>query len=231
MHKIIILSLLVFLISSSPNWCQNINIIPQLKKVEKGEIELVKEELNKLKKKNAGDPNVIFLEAVVTENGEKSNKLYEAVYNNFPNSKFADAALFRSYSYHYALGLYKKADELKNRLSTDYPKSAYLKNMSTDLPSEDDMIMVNKNPYKIRKAGEKKFTVQAGAFSNFQNAQKLKSEFNADGLESKITLKRVNNIRLNIVTVGRFVSKSDANDFVKVLKQNYSLKGRVIPLD
>jgi len=210
---------------------QNTNVISQLKKVEKGEIEKVKEELQRLKKNNEGDPNVIFLEAVVTENGEKSNSLYEAVYNNFPNSKFADAALFRSYSYYYALGLYKKADGLKNRLKTDYPKSAYLKNIEQSLPSVDDMILVNKSPYKIRKPGKEKFTVQAGAFGNFKNAEKLKSEFISDGLQSKISMKRVNNIQLNIVTVGRFNSKADANDFIKLLKQNYSLTGRVIPLD
>ncbi|MCB9257925.1 MAG: hypothetical protein H6612_01125 [Ignavibacteriales bacterium] len=95
-------------------FAQSVNIIPQLKMIESGGLDQAISDLNKLKQTKPGDPNVIFLEAVVTEDGEKSYKLYEMIYNNFPNSQFADAALFRSFSYFYALGLYKKAEELKN---------------------------------------------------------------------------------------------------------------------
>jgi len=110
---------LFYLIVTNLLLAQNVNIIPQLKKVESGDIAEVKKDLDELKLVNPSDPNVFFLEAVITEDGEKAKDLYETVYTNFPNSQFADAALFRNFSFYYALGLYKKAEELKNQLRTE----------------------------------------------------------------------------------------------------------------
>ncbi|MCB0729913.1 MAG: hypothetical protein KDC88_02670, partial [Ignavibacteriae bacterium] len=56
-------------------FAQNVNVIPQLKMIESGKLDQAISDLNKLKQANPSDPNVIFLEAVVTEDGEKSYKL------------------------------------------------------------------------------------------------------------------------------------------------------------
>lgn len=216
---------------SSLAFAQRVNIIPQLKKIEAGNVDEVKRDLIELKQKNATDPNVIFLEAVITEDGEQSQNFYELIYNNFPNSQFADAALFRGFSYYYALGLYKRAEELKDRLRKEYPNSPYLKSTDRNFPDVDEMIIVDSTPYKLIDKNEKQFTVQAGAFSNFNNAEELKKKFLADGLKSKIVPKKVNNLQLHIVTVGSFETKSDAGTFLNVLQKDYSLNGRVITKD
>ena len=216
---------------SSFSLAQRINIVPQLKKIEAGDLDEVKRDLIELKQNNAADPNVIFLEAVLTEDGEQSQNFYELIYNNFPNSQFADAALFRGFSYYYALGLYKRAEELKERLKKEYPKSPYLKSTDRNFPDVDEMIIVDSTPYKLVDKDENQFTVQAGAFSNFNNAEELKKKFLADGLKSKIIPKKVNNLQLHIVTVGSFKTKSDANTFLNVLQKDYSLQGRVIARD
>lgn len=210
---------------------QNINIIPQLKKIEAGKIEDVKNDLLNLKQKYPGSPNIIFLEAVITEDGEKSQKFYELVYKDFPDSRFADAALFRSFSYYYALGLYKKAEELKRQLQKEYPKSSYLKNTDRNFPETDEMIIIDSTPYKIKNQSGERFTVQVGAFSNYKNAEELKSKFIRNGYSSKISPKNVNNIRLHIVTVGNFTSRSKATYFLNDLQNKYSIKGRIKHLE
>lgn len=223
-----ILSILIFL--TSLLHAQYVNIVPQLQDIEAGYIEKVQKDLIQLKENKPGDPNVIFLEAVVTEDGEKSRELYELVYNNFPNSSFADAALFRNFSFYYALGLYKKAEELKERLRKEYPESPYLKNTDRTFPKVDEMIIVDSSPYQIKNPAEKRFTIQAGAFSDSQNAQNLKDKFISDGFISNITLKNVNNIQLHIVTVGSFIERIQAENFIDDLQTKYSITGRVIEL-
>ncbi len=209
---------------------QTPNIVPQLKKIEAAKLVEVNEELIELKNKCPGDPNVIFLEAVLTEDGEKAEKLYEAVYNNFPKSQYADAALFRSFSYFYALGLYKKAEELKNRIIKDYPRSPYLKNTERNFPHIDDMLIVSSEPYK-EKPKTKRYTIQAGAFGNFQNAENLKRQFIKDGFYSSIIPKVVNTTELKIVIVGDFSNKTDAEKTLPTLENKYSIKGRIIPFE
>lgn len=212
-------------------FAQKLDIIPQLKLIEAGGIEQVRQELVDLKRTHSNHPDLIFLEAVITEDGEKSRELYQLVYNNFPESRFADAALFRSFSYYYALGLYKRAEKLKVRLEKEYPKSPYLKNTEREFPEVDEMIIVDASPYKIRRDNEQLFSVQAGAFSVFKNADDLKNRFLNNGLVSKITPKKVNDIQLHIVTVGEYKNRLDAEKFLIELENNYSLKGRVIELN
>jgi len=226
-------TIIVFLALFIPQYIcgQYVNIIPHLKDIESGNIEEVKQELANLKENNAADPNVIFLEAVITEDGEKSKELYEIIYNDFPQSPFADAALFRSFSYHYALGLYKKAENLKERLRKEHPNSPYLKNTDREFPKVDEMIVVNDAPYKVKVPSKKRFTVQAGAFSDYKNAQSLMNKFITDGYESRISPKIVNNIQLHIVTVGKFKDRSNAENFVDDIRTKYSVAGRVTELD
>lgn len=212
-------------------YSQSVNIIPQLKKIEAGQIDEVKEELSRLKLTKSGSPNVIFLEAVITEEGESAHKLYELVYTNFPNSQFADASLFRDYSYFFALGLYKKADDLRNKLQSGYPNSPYLKSTADNLPTNDEMLIIDSNPYKIKSSNEVRYTIQAGAFGQFDNAFNLKRKFDEDNLEAKISPKRVNNVQLHIVTVGSFTVRTNAESFLERINKKYSLVGRIITID
>ncbi len=224
------MKILVFILASLISqtlFAQKVNIIPLLKKIENGKIEEVQTDFRILKIKNSHHPDVIFLEAVLTEDGEKAQKLYELVYTSFPNSKFADAALFRNFSYYYALGLYKKATELKNMLAKEYPNSPYLKNTERNYPEVDEMILVDKDPYKIKNKSDIKFTIQAGAFGNAQNAEDLKRNFIAKGLKSRITSKTVGNLQLKIVDVGEFTTREKAEKFLTTLQKDFGIKGHI----
>ena len=151
-----ILIKIFFVLISVQTFAQSVDIVPQRKMIEQGKIEEAKQNLDFFKRTNPNAPNVLFLQAVLTENGEDSQKLYELIYSTFPNSNFADAALFRSFSYYYAVGLYKKASELRQMLEKEYPKSAYLKSTTKNFPQIDEMILVEKNLAEKTQAQRRK---------------------------------------------------------------------------
>jgi len=222
---------IIFLICSVQLFAQNVDVVPQLKMVEQGKIEEAKQNLEFYQRTNKDDPNVLFLQAVLTDNGEDAEKIYELIYSTFPDSKFADAALFRSFSYYYAIGLYRKAEQLKRQLAEDYPNSPYLKSTDRNFPQSDEMVLVDNSPVKIKSPNDPKFTIQAGAFSNLQNAVSLRNKFVNAGLTSRISDNIVNNLELYIVTVGKFMKREDATDLLKRLKGEFSVDGRIKPID
>ena len=57
--------------------------------------------------------------------------------DKFPKSTYADAALYRIYSYYFALGLYNTADKNLNKLKKDYPESPYIKMAAANIVQND----------------------------------------------------------------------------------------------
>lgn len=233
LKRIIILFLFPLLLSA-----QDVNIIPSLKKIEDGEIAEARKDLNSLKQRSPGDPSVLFLDAVLTEDGGSAATKYNNIYSNHPNSLFADASLYREFSYYFSLGAYNKAEELKTKLQSDYPSSPYVKMADRSIPDEeieyDEMPVAEpKAISESTKPQEEKynFTIQAGAFLNNENAQKLKSVFESNGWYSSIFSKEVGGSILNVVTVGKFKSESEAQKLLQIIKDKFNLNGRIIPLN
>ncbi len=108
MNRIYIILFIVFL--SLHVYAQEVDIVPALQQIENGNIKSAETFLRDLKVKNANDPSVIFLDAVLTKDGEEALKKYSTVLEKYPNSKYADAVLYRIFSYYYSLGYYKKAE-------------------------------------------------------------------------------------------------------------------------
>ncbi len=223
-------TILFFILSFNFLFAQKINIVPTLKKIEKGKIQEAKNDLIKFKRDNSNNPDVIFLDAVLTEEGAKAQKLYNLISTTFPASKFADAALFRSFSYYYALGLYKKASDVKTLLTSKYPNSPYLNNTNRVFPLTDEVVLVSSSPYKPKRYKNAKFTIQAGAFGNFQNAEKLKDKLLQSGYHANIKPKIVNGKTLHIVTVGSFTDRGEANTFLNIFKNKYNFSGRIVTI-
>jgi len=219
-------------------YAQEIDIVPELKKIESGEIEEAREVLNELKKTSPNDPSVIFLDAVITEEGESALKKYESVYYNFPGSKYADAALYRIFSYYYALGYYKKAANFKQTLIKEYPDSPYIKAVNRKIPDNEFASAKPESgktsPVKTEIPKEKTptekvyhYTVQAGAFLNLENAKKLRERLMDSGYPVELSIKDVGGTALNVVTAGKFADKKSAEDFLIYLDNHYRLKGRI----
>jgi tetratricopeptide (TPR) repeat protein len=231
--NLVYLALLFFALSINI-YAQDVNIVPYLQQIENGEADEVRNELIGLKEKYPDDPSVMFLEGVLTENGQKAVVIYQKVVDEYPDSKYADAALYRIYSYYYALGLYEAATEKLNKLIADYPNSPYIKiAKQNQLPvnpeiTQEDETEVTQQKNEDVKETDYKFTIQAGAFSNIENAESLQLKFEKSGIFSEIKDKLVAGTTFHVVYVGKFVNENDAESFLKTINDNFQLSGRVI---
>jgi hypothetical protein len=209
---------------------QGIDINDYLKKIESGKIEEVKEKLPKLKTKYPDDPSVLFLDGILTENGKTSVSLFSIVVNNYPESRYADAAVFRIYSYYYARDMFPEATSWLDRLKKDYPSSPYIKIAEKNIPIVDKKKINQSNKNSNQKI-EYKFTIQAGAFSNKDNANALKKQFIDAGYSSEIKEKTVAGTLFQVVYIGKFTTEEEAKNFLQQINSEYNLDGRVISIN
>ncbi len=234
---LVLLSLLIFPFAET--FSQDVDIIPYLKQIESGNSADVKAELPELKRKNPESPSIMFLEGVLTENGQQAIVIYQNIVDKYPDSRYADAALYRIYSYYYALGLYETAKEKLLQLQTKYPSSPYLKIASqTRIPEEKEQqqeqeqqqSQLEEKQHETVSEQQYKFTIQAGAFSNSENAKSLQSDFENAGIFSQVKQKSVAGTVFNVVYVGKFVNENDADNFLKVINEKFKLNARVVPV-
>ncbi len=156
---------------------QDIDIIPYLKQIEAGETKAVKEKLPELKVKFPGSPAIMFLDGVLTEDGQQAVAIYQRIIEKYPNSKYADAATYRVFSYFYALGLYEAAEKMRNKLDDEYPESPYRRLAEANQIPKFDSPPVQPPVESTKPSTNYRFIIQAGAFSNTVNAINLKNDF------------------------------------------------------
>ncbi len=95
--------------------------------IHSGKIGQVRTEIASLLQQQPNDPGARYLDAYVTENGDQAVKKYQTYVDNFPQSVWADDALYKVYQYYYAVGLYKTAEAKFAQLNEQYPNSIYAK--------------------------------------------------------------------------------------------------------
>jgi tetratricopeptide (TPR) repeat protein len=211
---------------------QEVDIVPYLKAIENGNVGQAKDALINLKEKNPADPSVMFLDAVLKENGQEAVVIYQNIVDNYPKSKYADAALYRIFSYYYALGLYDTAREKLKQLKESYPESPYINIADQNLSSLENIqeeVKSNKEEENVSVPEEEyKFTIQAGAFTNLQNANNLAAEFENAGIYSQVGEKTVGGTTFHVVYAGKFVKYEDAENFLQVLNSRFKLNGNIV---
>ena len=235
--KLNLFSPLIFLLlfsSSGKLYSQDVDIIPYLKAIENGNIGQAKEALVDLKAKNPDDPSVKFLDGVLKENGQEAVVIYQDIVDNHPKSKYADAALYRIFSYYYALGLYETAQEKLKQLKSSYPSSPYIQVADQNL-SALEKTEVKEPESKVDETKSKveenyKFTIQAGAFTNLDNAKKLMGEFEAASIFSRLGEKVVGGTTFHVVYAGKFEKYEDAESFLQVINTRYKINGSIVSI-
>ncbi len=221
---------------------QNIDaeIRSHLLKIEKGQSEEVKKALPDLLAKYPQNPAVMYLQGKLTTNGVDAAKNYQSIVDNFPRSEWADDALYALYQYYYALGLYKSADIKLQQLRKEYPTSPFVTGKQLrEVPSQEDEIV--KLPTKeiapvettkqivpeIQPATEP-YTLQVGAYSTLQNAEKQKNFFENIGVNVEVTNKVRGGRSLYLVWAGSFTTADEAKAFGKQVKQKYKIDSIVV---
>jgi hypothetical protein len=228
------LLILILILFASKVFPQEADIIPALQEIEKGNIKNAGNLLEDLKLKNPDDPSVIFLDAVLTKDGEEAVKKYNILLEKFTNCKYMDAALFRVFSYYYALGYYKKAEIYLDRLKKDFPESPYIAAADRKIPDIEDAPV--KPEIKIQPAEQPEksdvksynFTIQAGAFLVVENAKSLVDKLSRENLYTEISTREIGGSLLNIVNVGRFETETEARPVLNHLEKDFNLKGRIV---
>jgi len=217
-------ALLIFFTEKS--FSQEYNIVPLLKKVEEGKSSEVKEELQPLIKRNPGDPSLLFLSALLTEDGAKANEKYLKIVKTFPKSKYADAALFRIYSYYTAIGDENEAALYHKKLRTDYPNSNYLSSFEKisveNSEANESKEVTNAKPDNFQ------FTIQVGAFSSLKNAEVLKGELEDSGYKIELVEKNVAGTIFNVLYLGKFEDKKLAEKILEKVNVDFKLNGRIV---
>lgn len=224
------LFLLSFIFISSINvFSQEVNIVPYLKQIDNGQKVKALSHLAELKDDYPDDPSVMFLEGVLTENGQDAVAIYTEIINEYPNSKYADAAVFRIYSYYYALGLYGTANSFLNRLKKDYPKSPYIKIAEQRTKTTTMPLSAKKKPLPPKSKNKiiYNYTIQAGAFTISANAGHLKTRFENAGFYSTIKDKNVAGTIFHVVYVGKFETEESAKKALNIIDKQFNLQTRV----
>lgn len=88
-----------------------------------GQEEKVAEALPQLYRQHPDDGSVLFLEGLITADGEQALEMYQKVSQLYPTSPYADDALMKIGEYLYARGLYIQAAQYLRRIPIHYPRS------------------------------------------------------------------------------------------------------------
>jgi cell division septation protein DedD len=131
--------------------------------------------------------------------------------------------------------LYNTADKNLERLKKDYPESPYIKMASANVVKKDDEESNQENiETTVTKNDEDKvylYSVQAGAFTNAANANTLKKEIESVGMVSFIKEKNVAGTVFNVVYVGKFETRKEAEEFLPIADARFRIAGRVVEIN
>ncbi len=212
-----ILLLVLFFITEA--YSQIIDVDAILKEIEKGNTSQAESMLADYKIKNPLAFEVLFLEALLTQNADDAIKKYLQLYEKYPNNKYSDLILYRIYSYYYAIGLYKNAEKYFKELKEKCPHSSYISKNSINNAKPDE------------RFNSHRFTIQAGAFLNPDNAKKLNEILKKEGYDSEIINKEIGGSVLSIVNCGKFLTKDEADRVLFELENKFNIKGRIVELE
>ena len=90
--------------------------------IHEGQADGVREHLPELISKYPNNPDVLYLKALLTQDGLSAVDQYQSILERFPESRFAPDAAMKIGEYFYARGLYTQAAALLRTLPMKYPR-------------------------------------------------------------------------------------------------------------
>jgi tetratricopeptide (TPR) repeat protein len=201
--------------------------------IHSGKIAEVRAEVQSLLKQLPNDPGVRYLDAYVTESGDHAVKKYQTFVDNYPNSEWADDALYKVYQYYYAVGLYKTAEAKLNQLNEKYPNSIFAKRVEQSLPKteaasipkpETTPVVESKNDVVTTPVVAGDFVVQVGVYSQETKAQEQSQELSTVvGKQAVVFAKQSGGRTVYAVGFGGFSDDQSAKAFGAELQSKYKL--------
>lgn len=229
MKTLILLLSLAVLPAAAQNVDQTVNTL--LAQIDAGEVYKVRQEMPSLLSRYPNHPGLLYIQGRITTNGAEAVKIYQSIVDNFPKNEWADDALYMVYQFWYSIGLYRTADLKLQQLKRDYPSSPFVQTTaardtvtSAPPPAREDsgtVLVTPGPPVQTDTAPSGQFALQFGAFSTQSNAERQKTQLEAEGLDVDVVSKVKDGRSLFIVLVGSFptydAAKSRSGDLQKRL--------------
>ena len=237
-------------------YSQNVNLYLSL--IENGDFRGVKENLPELESKYPKNPGVMYLKALLTEDGVSAIKQYKNILKNYPESQYAPSSAMKIGEYFYSRGLYTQSANLLKNIPVNYPRFRDMQRL-TDLmmnsfnaigesdsakyygliiksmfPSINSGIESNGNKlsqvfdFKKKSKNLGPYVVQVGAFSSKENANRLKLQVSQLGHDVSINNVDSNGKRFFAVRINRYKTKSKAEEVGKDIKSKLGVNYRVL---
>ena len=241
---------ILLLFSLHPEVFAQTIIAEAVKKLDQGKTEEVRRTIPDLIAQYQSDPGVTYLQGRLASNGQEALNFYQSVVENFPNSEWSDDALYRMYQYYQAMGLYRSANAKLSQLKKAYPDSPYrtegktsssLQQQAVEIgdtkpesPSDVETTPMSRPKPKSHRAQHRemgRYSLQVGAFSTSENAEKQRTFFEAKGFPVEITNKVRNSKSLYLVQVGADKSAAEAKRAGKLVQSKFKIASMIIERD
>lgn len=236
----------------------DLDVEKYIKMIEQGDTEKAINESSKLISANTNNPGILYLQGRLSTDGTEALKYYQTILDNFPKSQWADDALYYTYQYYYAIGLYRTAGIKLDQLKKQYPDSPYLNLKSSEQvkiekPDEADAknLAINVETPKLdpqspraeptpqtsipqaanvesKQTTANNYTIQVGAFSTLTNAEKQKIYFEELGYQAEITNKVRSGKSLFLVWVGVYPNAEEAVKVSYDIKKKFNIESMIV---
>jgi len=248
---------IIFLVSAvSILFSQNVDLYFSL--IDEGELDGVRENLPELLSKYPNDPGVLFLKAVLTDDGESALEQYKYILKSFPKSTYAPKSAMKIGEYFYAKGLYTQSATLLKNIPINYPRFPHMQRLAdlminsfnaigeadsakyyaliikSMFPKVETNIEDKSNKLSQVFSFNKKnkslgpYVVQVGAFSSEENAKRLKLQVSQLGHDVSINKVDSNGKIFYAVRINRYKSKRKAEEIGKDIKSKLGVNYRVL---
>lgn len=231
---------LILLFSLNWSYSQSADFNKIIREVEEGETEKAQLLLNSLEKDKTNLPDVKYLKAILTQDGELAAKIYKEVVYSAEDSEWKDDALFKLYQYYYSRGEFNESDKYARMLQESFPESEYveriskrtLKKQTKDLAESEELTNVILSKDEQKKTLPKnnlKFFVQVGVFSSKLNAEKFATQFK--DYKIHIVNKSIQGKTMFAVWLGEFENEEECRKAINYINNKYKVNGFIVPLN
>jgi cell division septation protein DedD len=218
--------------------------IPHLiEMVNQGEADQVRSDLPSLLSRYPNNPGILYVQALVSEEGTEAVRIYQSIVDNFPRSEWADDALYRVYQFYYALGLYRTAELKLSQLRTEYPDSPYVRaTTGTETTALEEERPTAEAPDSTATpsaaaavpapepaaVGSEQYFLQVGAFTVQANAERQKTAFAEWNYPVEIISRTKDGRSLFLVLVGQYATYEEAKAAGAEIKKAHGVESIVI---
>lgn len=246
--KSIIFLIILMIYNSISLFSQTEDVNNCLKLITEGKIDDAKMKLPDLLAQYPDDPGVIFLHAVVIEDGFKAVKKYTEVVKEYPESEWADDAMLRIIQFYAIIGDTTRAKSFLTDFREKYTDSNLLapaidavkvslfthrKNIQVksfeeiDLSDKPTKATVNepKKPMeetlkpKVDSTISHKFGLQVGIYSTYDAAKRESEKYKNLRMINEIKPKKIGDETMYAVVIGDYKKKAEAEDAKGIIRR------------